>query len=72
MVEVSLFTKSKETWTKIKVSVKEINKMDMANPEFIIGLTKIIGDPIKKSSRYYYWELRGDYINMNLRKGSNG
>ncbi|WP_462427227.1 hypothetical protein [Fusobacterium varium] len=55
-MEMKLFKKGKERWTRFKVGVKEIQFLPI---EVIVAL----GYPIKKSSRFYYFEKKGDYLN---------
>ena len=67
-MEVSLFTKNKETWTRFKISVNELELEDYRD---IKSIAFILGEPIKKSSRYYYWEIKGDYVNVRPRMKVN-
>ena len=56
MIEMNLIKKNKETWTRIKISVKDVYKV---HPKLIYAL----GIPLRKSSRFYYWEIKGDFLN---------
>lgn len=55
-MEMTLFTKNKENWTRFKIGLKEIYTM---LPKVLFAL----GEPTKKSSRFYYWEKKGDFLN---------
>lgn len=55
-MEMSLFTKNKENWTRFKIGIKEMKIM----PSKVL---LALGEPVKKSSRFYYWEKKGDYLN---------
>ena len=55
-VEMTLFTKNKENWTRFKVGVKQIYTIP---PKVLLAL----GEPTKKTTRFYYWEKKGDFLN---------
>ena len=46
----------KENWTRFKVGVKQIHTIP---PKILLAL----GEPTKKTTRFYYWEKKGDFIN---------
>ena len=55
-VEMTLFTKNKENWTRFKVGVKQIYTIP---PKVLL----VLGEPTKKTTRFYYWEKKGDFLN---------
>lgn len=55
-MEMTLFTKNKENWTRFKVGVKQIYTIP---PKILLAL----GEPTKKTTRFYYWEKKGDFLN---------
>lgn len=55
-VEMTLFTKNKENWTRFKVGVKQIYTIP---PKVLL----VLGEPTKKTNRFYYWEKKGDFLN---------
>ena len=55
-VEMTLFIKNKENWTRFKVGVKQIYTIP---PKVLLAL----GEPTKKTTRFYYWEKKGDFLN---------
>ena len=54
-MEMTLFTKNKENWTRFKVGVKQIYTIP---PKVLLAL----GEPTKKTTRFYYWEKKGDFF----------
>lgn len=53
---ITLFKKNGEYWTRFKVGINFLNYI----PPLIL---EILGKPIKTSSRFYYWEKKGDFLN---------
>jgi hypothetical protein len=61
-MQMKLIEKNSEDWTQFKISVKELNSI----PALII---KAYGyEPIKVSSRYTYYEIKGDFLNGKFGK----
>ena len=59
-MEMSIFEKDGKTYTRFKIKLKEL--------KFWQGLLDIkhgidISEPVKKNSRYIYFEKEGDLIN---------
>lgn len=55
-MEMRLFIKNKENWTRFKIGTKEIKNTP---PKILLAL----GKPVKVSTRFYYWEKKGDFLN---------
>ena len=53
---MTLFTKNKENWTRFKIGLKQIYTIP---PTVLLAL----GEPTKKTTRFYYWEKKGDFLN---------
>ena len=53
---MTLFLVNKENWTRFKVGVKQIYAI---SPMVLLTL----GEPTKKTTRFYYWEKKGDFLN---------
>ena len=53
---MTLFTKNKENWTRFKVEVKQIYTIPLK-------VLLVLGEPTKKTTRFYYWEKKGDFLN---------
>lgn len=57
-MEISVFEKNGETWTRFKIKVKNFG--------IYSGLIKKYVDiksPVKKNSRFIYFECKGDLLN---------
>ena len=62
-MEVSIFERDGETWTRFKIKAKELN--------IYVGLIKKYVDvtnPVKKNSRFVYFECKGDLLNRKKDK----
>lgn len=62
-MEMSIFEKDGKTYTRFKITLKEF--------KFWQGLLEIkycidTSEPIKKNSRYIYFEREGDWINGKM------
>lgn len=55
-MEITLFTKNKENWTRFKVEATQIYTIP---PKALL----VLGEPTKKTTRFYYWEKKGDFLN---------
>lgn len=59
-MEMSLFKKDGEVWTRFKVSVKQFrNWKTILEIKYSVDTRK----PVKESSRYIYFEQKGDFLN---------
>lgn len=61
-MEMSIFEKDGKTYTRFKITLKEF--------KFLRGLLTKYGidtsEPVKKNSRYIYFEKEGDWINGKM------
>ena len=55
-MEMTLFTKNKENWTRFQAGVKQIYTIP---PKILLAL----GEPTKKTTRFYSREKTGDFLN---------
>lgn len=62
-MEMSIFEKGGKTYTRFKVALKEF-KSWQALLEIKYGIDT--SDPVKKNSRYIYFEKEGDWINGKM------
>lgn len=62
-MEMSIFEKGGKTYTRFKVTLKEF-KSWKALLEIKYGIDT--SEPVKKNSRYIYFEKEGDWINGNM------
>lgn len=52
-----LFKKGKEVWTRFKISKAELDSIP------VLAIKMIAKEPTKVSSRFTYYELKGDFLN---------
>ena len=57
-METSIFKRDGEIWTRFKIPVR-----DLAIYSPLIRKYVDINEPVKKSSRYVYYECKGDLLN---------
>ena len=63
-MEMSLFNKYGETWTKFRVSISQLWAWkEYLKDKYGVDTSK----PIKQNSRYIYFEAKGDFLNINRR-----
>ena len=60
-MEMNLITVARKTFTRFKLSLKEYN--DPTSPYKRILNKYGVTNPTKKSSRFIYFEMEGDWIN---------
>lgn len=59
-MEMSLIKKDKKYWTRFKCSLKEFPKWQgLLETKYCIDTSM----PVKKSSRFIYFEKEGDFLN---------
>ncbi|KEI94960.1 hypothetical protein N496_18485 (plasmid) [Clostridium botulinum A2B3 87] len=56
-MEMKLFKKDNELWTRFKISNKYLDSISA------IAIKLYAKKPTKVSSRYTYYEIKGDFIN---------
>lgn len=54
---LSLFPKNGEDWTRFKIPQKELNT------PAALAIKMVAKNPTKVSSRYTYYEIKGDFLN---------
>lgn len=63
-MEMSLFKREGKTFTKFKVTLKSFYKGWYFVLNFVYGID--VSKPVKKNSRYIYFEKEGDWINGKM------
>lgn len=58
-MEISIFKKARKTYTRFKVTLKEFKFWR----DMLIKYGIDTSEPVKKNSRYIYFEKEGDWIN---------
>ena len=58
-MEMSIFEKDGKTYTRFKLSLKEFKSLR----DMLIKYGFDVSKPVKKNSRYIYFEKEGDWIN---------
>lgn len=61
-MEISIFKKEEKTYTRFKITLKEFKSWRDMLIKHGIDTSK----PVKKNSRYIYFEKEGDWINGTL------
>ncbi|OSA84089.1 hypothetical protein B2H84_03100 [Clostridium botulinum] len=56
-MEMRLFKKNNEAWTRFKIPTKELNSISA------VAIKMFAKEPTKVSSRFTYYEIKGDYLN---------
>ena len=58
-MELRLFTKNNEKWTRFKIGLKEIYTI----PSKVL---LALGEPTKKTTRFYYWERKVIFLMVEI------
>ena len=61
-MEMSIFKKEGKTYTRFKITLKEFKSLR----DMLIKYGFDVSMPVKKNSRYIYFEKEGDWINGTL------
>lgn len=63
-MEMKLFKKNKEDWTRVKIPVKELNSV----PAMAI---KFFGyEPTEVTDKFTWYELKGDFLMVSFNNGA--
>ena len=57
-MKTSIFERDGETWTRFKVPVRDLKTYAQIIRKYVD-----INSPVRKSSRYVYYERKGDLLN---------
>lgn len=63
-MEMSIFEKDGKTYTRFKITLKEFKLKFLRNLLTKYGIDT--SEPVKKNSRYIYFEKEGDWINGEM------
>lgn len=63
-MEMSIFKKGGKTYTRFKITLKEFKLKFLRNLLTKYGIDA--SGPVKKNSRYVYFEKEGDWINGKM------
>lgn len=67
-MEMSLFDRDGKTWTRFKIKVRELPTWK-SYARYTYGL--FFDQPVKKNSRFIYYEAEGDYLNWKKGGGKD-
>ena len=62
-METKIFIRDGETWTRFKVKIREVGVYAYELKKYVD-----VDKPVRQSSRYAYYEVKGDLLNDHKQK----
>ena len=62
-METKIFLRDGETWTRFKVKIREVGVYAYKLKKYVD-----VDKPVRQSSRYAYYEVKGDLLNDHKQK----
>lgn len=62
-METKIFIRDGETWTRFKVKIREVGVYAYMLKKYVD-----VDKPVRQSSRYAYYEVKGDLLNDHKQK----